>query len=39
VDWINLAQDKEKMVGYCEDCNKLPGFTKYREFLEELKNC
>jgi hypothetical protein len=33
--WFRIG----KMVGYSEDVNKLPGSTKYREFLDELKKC
>jgi hypothetical protein len=34
MDWIDLAQDTEKVASCCECGNEPSGFIKYREFLD-----
>ena len=33
MDWIDLAQDKDRVAGSCENSNEPSGLIKCREFL------
>jgi len=33
IDWIDLAQDREKVMGFCDLSNEPLGSIKYRENL------
>jgi hypothetical protein len=37
MDWIDLAQDRDKMVGTCKHGNELSGTIKCRKFIEKLR--
>jgi hypothetical protein len=34
MDWIELAQDRNRLAGYCEYGNEPPGSIKCGEFLD-----
>ena len=34
IDWIELAQDRDRWKGTCESGNELTGSIKYGEFLD-----
>jgi hypothetical protein len=37
MDWIELAQDKDRWRAFCECGNELPDSIKCGEFLDSLK--
>jgi hypothetical protein len=39
MDWIKMAQDKDKVAGTCDCGNKPSGSIKCGEFLDLLKTC
>jgi hypothetical protein len=38
VDWINLAQDRDKPQVFCENGNEPSGSIKCEELFQSLKN-
>jgi len=38
VDRIDVAQNRDTWPSFCECSYELPGFVKYREFIEYLSN-
>jgi hypothetical protein len=38
MDWINVAQDREKWTGCCEHDNEIPRSIKCEGFLDYLRN-
>ena len=39
VEWIHLAQDTDKWLGFCEHGNELPGFIQWGKFLAWWTTC
>jgi len=39
MDWIDLAQDRDRCVGTCECGNEPSVSVKFGEFLDYLRNC
>jgi hypothetical protein len=37
MDWIELAQDRDRCAGTCECGNESSGYIKYWEFLDQLR--
>jgi hypothetical protein len=38
MDWIDLAQDMNRLVGFCEHVDEFLSFIKGGEFLDQLNN-
>jgi len=38
VDWIDVAQDRSRVAGSCEQGKELSVSIKCRKFLDQLKN-